>query len=81
MTTLRAYDGHRPALGERVYVDPAAVVIGRVVLGDDHIDEGVQPRLGQLAHGLVMDRVRAHARHVPRCTQCLEGLDDTRRPP
>jgi carbonic anhydrase/acetyltransferase-like protein (isoleucine patch superfamily) len=35
MTTLRAYDGHRPALGERVYVDPAAVVIGRVVLGDD----------------------------------------------
>jgi carbonic anhydrase/acetyltransferase-like protein (isoleucine patch superfamily) len=35
MTTLRAYDGRRPALGERVYVDPAAVVIGRVVLGDD----------------------------------------------
>jgi carbonic anhydrase/acetyltransferase-like protein (isoleucine patch superfamily) len=35
MTRLRGYDGHGPALGERVYVDPAAVVIGRVTLGQD----------------------------------------------
>lgn len=32
---LRAYQGHTPQLGERVYVDPAAVVIGDVTLGAD----------------------------------------------
>jgi carbonic anhydrase/acetyltransferase-like protein (isoleucine patch superfamily) len=32
---LRGYGGHRPTLGDRVYVDPAAVVIGRVTLGED----------------------------------------------
>jgi len=35
MSSLRSYRDERPALGERVYVDPAAVVIGRVMLGDD----------------------------------------------
>jgi len=33
--TLRPYLDHLPQLGERVYVDPAATVIGDVVLGDD----------------------------------------------
>ena len=32
---IRPYLEHRPVLGERVYVDPAATVIGDVVLGDD----------------------------------------------
>lgn len=32
---LRPYRDKRPELGERVYVDPAATVIGDVVLGDD----------------------------------------------
>lgn len=32
---LRPYLHHFPTLGERSYVDPAAVVIGDVVLGDD----------------------------------------------
>jgi len=32
---LRRYRGATPVLGQRVYVDPAAVVIGRVTLGDD----------------------------------------------
>lgn len=32
---VRPYDGHLPRLGARVYVDPAAVVIGRVRCGDD----------------------------------------------
>jgi carbonic anhydrase/acetyltransferase-like protein (isoleucine patch superfamily) len=32
---LRAFDGHVPELGERVYVDPQACVIGRVALGAD----------------------------------------------
>jgi carbonic anhydrase/acetyltransferase-like protein (isoleucine patch superfamily) len=35
MTHLRAYRGVSPKLGARVYVDPAATVIGDVELGDD----------------------------------------------
>lgn len=33
--TIRAYLNHVPQLGERVYVDEAAVVIGKVNLADD----------------------------------------------
>ena len=32
---IRPYRNIAPALGARVYVDPAAVVIGRVTIGDD----------------------------------------------
>lgn len=32
---LRPFLDHVPSLGERVYIDPAATVIGDVVLGDD----------------------------------------------
>ncbi len=35
MSPLRAYRDRTPSLGARVYVDPAACVIGDVVLGDD----------------------------------------------
>lgn len=35
MESLRSFKGVSPVLGERVYVDPAASVIGDVVLGDD----------------------------------------------
>ena len=35
MTALRPYLGQMPLLGQRVYVDPAATVIGDVELGDD----------------------------------------------
>jgi carbonic anhydrase/acetyltransferase-like protein (isoleucine patch superfamily) len=35
MSGTRSYQGLWPALGERVYVDPAATVIGAVRLGDD----------------------------------------------
>lgn len=35
MSAIRSYLDHRPELGERVYVDPAATVIGRVKLGED----------------------------------------------
>lgn len=35
MTALRPYLGRLPTLGQRVYVDPAATVIGDVELGDD----------------------------------------------
>lgn len=34
-TSLRSYRGHRPQLGERVLIDPSAVVLGDVSLGDD----------------------------------------------
>ncbi|MBS3670746.1 MULTISPECIES: gamma carbonic anhydrase family protein [Halomonadaceae] len=34
-SALRAHQGIRPQLGERVYIDPASVVIGDVVMGDD----------------------------------------------
>ena len=32
---LRTFEGHEPQLGHGAWVDPAAVVIGDVVLGDD----------------------------------------------
>ena len=35
MNPLRSYQGVLPTLGQRVYVDRAASVIGRVALGDD----------------------------------------------
>ncbi len=35
MNPLRSFKGVAPRLGQRVYVDPAASVIGDVVLGDD----------------------------------------------
>lgn len=34
-SAVRCYQGVEPQLGERVYIDPASVVIGDVVLGDD----------------------------------------------
>jgi len=34
-TTIRPYLSAYPTLGERVFVDPSAVVIGKVTLGDD----------------------------------------------
>lgn len=34
-TSLRSYGGHRPKMGERVLIDPSAVVLGQVTLGDD----------------------------------------------
>lgn len=33
--TLRTFQGRTPRLGERVYIDPACVVLGDVALGDD----------------------------------------------
>jgi carbonic anhydrase/acetyltransferase-like protein (isoleucine patch superfamily) len=35
MNAIRSYKGVMPTLGARAYVDPAATVIGDVVLGDD----------------------------------------------
>jgi carbonic anhydrase/acetyltransferase-like protein (isoleucine patch superfamily) len=35
LNNVRPFGGEHPALGQRVWVDPAAVVIGRVDIGDD----------------------------------------------
>ena len=32
---IRSYQGHTPKLGERVMIDPSAVVLGDLVVGDD----------------------------------------------
>ncbi len=32
---IRSYQGHTPQLGKRVFVDPSAVVLGDVIIGDD----------------------------------------------
>ena len=32
---IRPYRDARPVIGQRVWIDPAAVVIGRVTIGDD----------------------------------------------
>jgi carbonic anhydrase/acetyltransferase-like protein (isoleucine patch superfamily) len=32
---IRSFQGKSPVLGQRVYIDPASVVIGDVILGDD----------------------------------------------
>ena len=33
--SVRSFDGTTPTMGQRVFVDPSAVVLGDVVLGDD----------------------------------------------
>ena len=33
--SLRSFQGHSPEVGQRVLIDPSAVVLGQVVLGDD----------------------------------------------
>lgn len=35
MNPVRSYQQHTPALGQRVFIDPSAVVMGDVNLGDD----------------------------------------------
>jgi carbonic anhydrase/acetyltransferase-like protein (isoleucine patch superfamily) len=35
LSNIRSFGGHTPSFGEKVFVDPSAVVLGDVVLGDD----------------------------------------------
>ena len=35
MSAIRTFQGHAPKLGQKVFVDPAAVVIGDVEIGED----------------------------------------------
>ncbi len=35
LSSIRSFGGHTPAFGKKVFIDPSAVVLGDVVLGDD----------------------------------------------
>ena len=35
LSNIRSFGGQTPSFGEKVFIDPSAVVLGDVVLGDD----------------------------------------------
>jgi len=87
MDNIREYRGSVPELGRRVYIDPAATVIGDVLLGDD---SSVWPgavirgdvhhvRIG--ARSNVQDGAVVHVTHdgpfTPRGHPCLIGSEVT----
>lgn len=84
---LRAYGAAQPALGERVYVDPAATVIGDVSLGDDvsvwpgAVLRGDVHRIVIGARSNLQDGAIVHVTHdgpySPGGLPCLIGADVT----
>lgn len=70
MVSLRAFKQLAPALGQRVFVDPAAVVIGDVELGDDSsvwpgaVVRGDMHRIRVGARTSVQDRAVLHITHA-----------------
>ena len=68
--SIRTYRGVTPILGQRVYVDPAAVVIGDVVLGDDvsvwpgAVVRGDMHRIRVGARSNVQDNAVLHITHA-----------------
>lgn len=87
MTSLRAYRGVKPKLGARVYVDPAATVIGDVELGDDvsvwpgTVLRGDVERIRVGARSNLQDGAVVHVTHDGPYTHggspCLIGSDVT----
>ncbi len=87
MQNLRPYQNTRPSLGARVYVDPAASVIGAVLLGDDvsiwpgAVLRGDVQRIEVGARSNVQDGAVLHVTHdgpfTPRGTPCLIGCEVT----
>ncbi|MBS0383223.1 MAG: gamma carbonic anhydrase family protein [Proteobacteria bacterium] len=87
MTHLRPYRGLLPKLGARVYVDPAAIVIGDVELGDDAsiwpgaVVRGDVERIRIGARTSVQDGAVLHVTHdgpyMPGGSPCLVGADVT----
>lgn len=59
---IRRYQGMTPKLGQRVFVDPSAVVLGDVEIGDD---SSVWP--------LVVIRGDMHRIRIGRCTSIQDG--------
>lgn len=87
MTELRTYRGVLPTLGARVYVDPAATVIGDVELGDDvsiwpgAVLRGDVERIRVGARSNVQDGAVLHVTHdgpyTPGGSPCIIGSDVT----
>lgn len=87
MPGLRPYRGVLPKLGARVYVDPAATVIGDVELGDDvsiwpgAVLRGDVERIRVGARTNVQDGAVLHVTHdgpyTPGGAPCLIGADVT----
>lgn len=84
---LRTYQSIAPTLGARVYVDPAASVIGEVVLGDDvsiwpgTVLRGDVQHIRVGARSNIQDNSVLHVTHegpfTPRGYPCLIGADVT----
>jgi carbonic anhydrase/acetyltransferase-like protein (isoleucine patch superfamily) len=87
MSHLRSHHGCRPQLGERVYIDPAATVIGEVRLGDDAsvwpgaVVRGDVHRIEVGARSNIQDGAIIHVTHdgpySPGGHPCLIGADVT----
>ncbi len=87
MANLRAYRGVMPQLGARVYVDPAASVIGAVELGDDvsiwpgTVLRGDVERIRVGARSNLQDGAIVHVTHdgpyTPGGSPCIIGSDVT----
>jgi carbonic anhydrase/acetyltransferase-like protein (isoleucine patch superfamily) len=87
MANLRAYRGVEPRLGARVYVDPAATVIGDVELGDDvslwpgAVVRGDVEKIRIGARSNVQDTAVVHVTHdgpySPGGFPCIVGDDVT----
>ncbi|HEX5959733.1 MAG TPA: gamma carbonic anhydrase family protein [Rhodanobacteraceae bacterium] len=87
MANVRAYRGSMPALGARVYIDPAATVIGDVQLGDDvsiwpsAVLRGDVERIRVGARSNVQDGAVLHVTHdgpyTPGGSACSVGADVT----
>jgi len=87
MNHLRAYRGTTPRLGVRVYVDPAASVIGDVLLGDDvsiwpgAVLRGDVQRIHVGARSNIQDGAVLHVTHdgpyTPGGRPCVVGIGAT----
>ena len=69
-TSLRGFQGIVPVLGKRVLIDPTAVVLGDVELGDD---VSVWPQVSIRGD---MHRIRVGARFLVRVRQRIRLLRD-----
>jgi len=87
MNTLRHFGDAMPRLGRRVYIDPAATVIGDVELGDDvsvwpgAVIRGDVQRIRIGARSSVQDGAIVHVTHdgpyTPGGRACVVGADVT----
>src|SRR5699024_10546522 len=87
MTSIRPWGDAEPRIGQRVYIDPAATVIGDVELGDDvslwpgTVVRGDVERIRAGARSNIQDGAIVHVTHdgpyTPGGQSCLIGADVT----